>query len=493
MKTITEPARSLHVRREVDVVVCGGGPSGVCAAIAAARQGKSVALIEQYGFLGGVSTAAGVNGIGGWQHDIDGTPMIQGIPMEIMLELARLGGTEPEQVEKLFTPLPEGETPDYVTVGSLGVYWVRANPEILKMVLDRMVDTAGIYTLYHSNVTAPLMEGRRITGVIVESKSGREAILAQRVVDCTGDGDIAARAGAPFKMGREDDGLFQPMTQIYTISYGDNIVLNYSTEYHKVDESVLPAAVRGRYRGAIETARKNGDMDLNPNELFCAATGVNSPTDSNRMVNFTRVQGRSSIDAEELTLAEKEGRRQVIEALHFMHKYMPGCEGVELIAMPPQIGVRESRRILGEYELTGDDINRGARFYDGIGRCVYMIDIHNPKGTKDSRLTQLKQPYDLPYRSLVPLEVENLLMAGRCISAEPVALASHRVMSHVMMEGQAAGTAAALSIESGARPRELDTGLLRRKLVESGVNIGPSTAVYEAYLREGALEQPRGS
>lgn len=464
--TITEVSREVPVREQVDVVVCGGGPAGVCAVLAAARMGMKVSLVESYGFLGGVNTAAGVNGIGGWQHDLDGRPLVQGIPMKIMFELAKRGGANIRQVEEIFRPVEKRPT---YREGALGCYWIQSNPDYMKITLDDLMEQAGVNVLYHANAVMPIMDGEVIKGVFIESKSGRQAILAKVVIDCTGDGDIAARAGAEFDIGRPNDGYCQPMSLIFTVGNANVPTLNYK---EGADESHLPELERERYKGAIKLARERGEIVLNPNELFCAATPVNNDNPDVRSINYTRIQKLSATDADELTKAEIIGRKQVLEAINFMRKYVRDCENAYLINILPQIGIRESRRIRGEYVLTGEDVMNGARFEDCIARGIYLLDIHNITGVADSTLKLLDQPYDIPYRCLVPRCIENLLVAGRCISGDHVALASYRIMSHCMATGEAAGTAAALAVSLGQFPREIDVKKLREQLDKNGANVG---------------------
>ena len=467
-KSIPEPERSVPVRYDVDVLVCGGGVAGSVAALAAARQGARVAVIERHGFLGGTNTAAGVNGVGGWQYDLDRSPLVSGLPLEVMTQLAERGGADPDQVRRLSRPRPGG--PDYRD-GGLGCYWLATHPEYLKLTLEQMMEDAGVLLLYHALVCAPIMDGSAVRGAFVEGKSGREAILAKVVIDCTGDGDVAARAGAEFAVGRPGDSACQPMSTLFTAGGADVQGLSYKLGEGEREADPL---VRDRYRGAVALARERGEIMLNPNDLFCSATPLPGGDPSVRTVNFTRVQSLDATDADDLTRAEMLGRRQAAEALGFMRKYVRGCADAHLISMPAQIGIRESRRILGEYVLTGDDVRSAADFPDAIARGIYLLDIHNPSEVgKPSMLIMLDAPYSIPYRCLVPRHVEGLLMAGRCISGDHVALASYRIQSHCMALGQAAGTAAALAAGAGCSPGNLDTDLLRRTLRESGANVGP--------------------
>lgn len=468
-KHIMENAREIAVYDEVDVVVAGGGPSGVCAALAAARNGARVVLVEQMGFMGGVNTASGVNGIGGWQHDFDGKPLAAGIGQEIMNRLAEIGGADQTVVDTVFRT--RTHRPTY-REGGLGCYWIRSNPEMMKLLLDRMLLEAGVRVVLHASAVWPIVEEGQVRGLYMESKSGRQAILAKATIDCTGDGDIAARAGAAFELGRPQDGYCQPMSMIFTVGGGTPPVLFYNPWE---DQSHLPPMAQNRYQMAVKAARDAGEIRYNPNDIFCAATPVNKAHPETLSVNFTRVQRLSAVDVDELTQAEMQGREQVQEGVQFMRKYVIGNEEAYLISVPPVIGIRESRRILCDAYLTGEDIKTGKRFGDAIARAIYMIDTHNPTAIGEpSHLEYLNQPYDIPYGCLLPKGLEGLLVAGRCISGDTVALSSFRILATCMNTGEAAGTAAALSAQGGQTPRQLDIDALQKTLVRQGAHIAPA-------------------
>jgi len=457
------------VREEVDVLVCGGGSSGICAALAAARLGRRVTLVEHQGFLGGVTTAMGVNGIGGWQFDTDDRPLIDGLPMEVMRQMARFGGASSEWIGML----GKGRAAMGSHGPGLNCYWVHAHPEYMKIALDQMMLDAGVRLVYHADAVLPVMDGPRVAGAYIESKSGRQAVLANVTIDCTGDGDIAARAGCGFEQGRPGDAACQPMTMIFTVSKWDR-----DAHYREIKSTDLGA---NRYAGAMKLARERGEVVLNPNDLFCAATYLDAACQPGRdpampeaNINFTRIQGVDATDVDDLTRAEVLGRAQVLEAVRFMRKYMAGFDGAELVSMPASVGIRESRRVHGAYVLSGDDVQAGRRFDDAIARGIYTLDIHNPTEVgKPSRLEELEQPYDIPYRCLVPADADGLLVAGRCISGDAIAMSSYRIQSHCMAVGQAAGTAAALAVQDQRQPRDIDVPALRDRLERDGANLGP--------------------
>lgn len=468
VNVIKEPEKDIPIVGEEDVIICGGGPAGICAALSSARMGRKTLLIEHYGFLGGANTAAGVSAIGGWQFERDGRPLIAGIPLEIMVKLAQIGGASPREVDYIRTK-KEGEEIDVVLDDRLkgsGCYWVHTHPEYMKLLLDEMMEEAGVTILYHTDAVAPIMKGKKIKGIIVENKSGRQAFLSKIVVDCTGDGDVAARAGAMCREGREKDGAIQPMTTMFLIA-------NAAFKQKGYDDASKLSLQENRMESAVKLARDIGDISINPNDILCSKPPIDHRHETTRAVNFTRIQGMNGTDSHELTSAEIIGRKQVFEAVKFIKKYALGCKDAYLVSIPTQIGIRESRRIIGEYYLTENDVINAAKFSDGIGRSIYRIDIHNPNEiSKPSVLNLLGEPYDIPYRCLVPLKIDNLLVAGRCVSGDEVALASFRIMATCMLMGQAAGTAAALCITEKLTPRQIDVTLLRNQLKANGVNLG---------------------
>ncbi len=478
MATILEPARHIPVRSSVDVVVCGGGVSGALAALAAARAGARTLLIEAHGFLGGTLTAGLVSGVGGWQFDRDGTPLIDGLPLEVIDRIDRASGDDPARRAHVARLRQRRDRPGSASEGGLGCYWVNVNPEAAKVVLDELMAETGVAVLLHADAVAPIMDADRITGVFVESKNGREAVLAKTVVDCTGDGDIAARCGAPCAIGRPEDGACQPMTMMYIAGAAPRPQLWYGDPAADPERDPLR---RHRFTGAVAQARERGILRTIPNDLFCAATPLDSHEPAVCTINFTRVQRHSAIDADAFSAAEIAGRAQVQEAIAFQRAYLPGHEHAFLVATAPHIGIRESRRILGDHVLSGEEVQSGAHFPDAIARGMYLLDIHNPSDVgAPSTLILLEQPYSIPYRCLLPREVEGLLVAGRAISGDHIALASYRVQSHAMAIGEAAGTAAALAARQGIVPRALDVQALRGALRAAGANVGDAASPQQA-------------
>jgi len=431
-KTVREPARDVPVEMEADVVVAGGGPAGLCAAVAAARLGARTVLMERYGFLGGMATAGLVNPF--MNFHVAGEPIIRGVFEQWIDGMRKRGG--------------------YLDRGRKGSNIF--DPEAAKFAALDLVLDAGVKLLLHSFVDNVITDagGNRIEYLVVASKR-RLAIKGSIFVDCTGDADVAALAGVPCWFGRPEDGAVQPMT------------LNFRMA--GVDWSKVPAAGdkdgMAKFNDAFAEAKKRGILSCpRHNMLYFSCIA-----DDEIHFNQTRIIEKNPIDPLELTAAEIEARRQVEQIVNWLVREVPGFEKARLVQTAPQIGIRESRRIEGLYELTGEDVLACRKFNDGVVRANYPVDIHNPKG--EGTVLKYLPPddwYEIPYRCLVPVRIENLLVAGRPISADHVAHSSLRVMPIAAGLGEAAGTAAAMCLKAGVRPGELSTDELVRQLVRQG-------------------------
>ena len=429
MKTIQETLET-PVIDEYDVIVVGGGPAGVGAALGAARQDAKTLLIEQNSFLGGMWTAGMVMVIYDWENK-------GGIMQEIV------DGLMEEKHTAYSGPL-------------LGF-----DIEAMKLLLDQMMLNSNVTLLFHTWFSAPIMQNNTICGVIVENKSGRQAYSAKCVIDCTGDGDVAARAGAPFKVGREKDGATQPMTLMFKMGEMDYI--------QSMDYSAGPLKTTDLFFHMEHAAQVAGLENYTFN--FDRPYILSLPTPHQGVAEMTHIRNKCAINAQELSEAEVEGRALVHEAMDYFTKYMPQFRHAILEQTAPCIGVRETRRIMGEYELTLDDILEGRMHEDGLCTCTFNIDIHQPDGLSLEGHEYHAKPYHIPYRSLVPLKVENLLVAGRCISGSYEAHASYRVTGDCVAMGQAAGIAAAIAVKNTIPPRKIDVRDLTQILRNSGVNI----------------------
>lgn len=437
-----------------DVVVAGGGPAGINAAIASGRAGAKTLLIERYGFLGGMSTVALVYP---WMtfHTNSGKQVIKGIAQEIVERLMDIDGSP-------------GHLRD--TVGftySVTPY----HPEKYKLLALEMLEEAGVQVLVHSFVDKVEVEGNQITSLGLATKSGPIRVLAKRFVDTTGDADIAYLSGAPCLKGRDQDHKTQPMTMKFRMrgvnleKVKEAMKANPSNFYKKtpIDEldQIPLTGVQGFYKEWNESG-----VPINRDQVLFFA----GPEEDEVLVNCTRVQGLDGTDVFDLTAGEKEGRKQVLMMAEFLQKKISGFEKASISAVGTQIGIRESRRIDGHYALTIEDAVTGRKFADTIALSGYPIDIHDPSGKGvHAKDIEGDGSYGIPYRCLVPKKIENLLVAGRCISTTHEALATTRLTPSAMATGQAAGAAAALSITDQVVPKDLDIDKLRKHLADNGV------------------------
>ncbi len=437
MNIYIEPVREIPMLSAVDVLVCGGGPAGVGSALAAARNGASTMIIDKEICLGGMSTAGLLNRLGPY-HD-QKEIILRGIPWEILRKLVDRG---------------LAQEPIICEPTRWMDYWLVFDPEAMKRLLDELMQEAGVRVRLGTQVVMPIMEGNAIKGVLLESKSGREAVMAKTVIDCTGDGDIAFRAGVPFRYGREDDGLTQPFTLM--------------SKYLNMDWPLAFEYVRNHYGELVEKAREFG------NDFVLAGTD-NWLHPEESYFNCLHMFNVNGTDADHLTSSAMELRRKLWANMEVLRRYVPGCDRMSLITTAAAIGVRETRRFECGYTLSDDDVLEGRQFDDQIYRYACFVDIHEPKPGSHSRLADRSLPpgqsYGVPFRCLVPAMVENLLVAGRCLSATHSALASVRMIPSCMAMGQAAGTAAAQCATDGVVVRQTDVTALRAALMRQDVII----------------------
>ncbi len=444
--------------REYDVLVVGGGNAGCAAGIAAARSGARTLLVERYGFLGGTATASMV---GPWMTFHSGEErIVGGIAQEIVERLVLRGGS-PGHIH---------DASDYVpTITPF-------DPEIHKALLFELTRESGVELLLHALFLDPLLEGGRVAGAGFATVGGLRQVAAKCTIDATADAYVAAGAGVPTQQG-DAHGRVQPASLMFRLSHVDlDLLAAYlrhnpdqmrtSLKAHERSAETL-SAVAGLYE-LWDAARARGAVSV-PRELVSLFA---TPYADEVTVNMTRVVDVDPLDPDDLTRAEVEARAQVMQLVDFFKRDVPGFANARLAATATQIGIRESRRIVGEYTLTAADVLAGRTFDDAVARSAYPIDIHNPRG---SGTTTHRLPpgasYEIPYRCLVPQGAEDLLVAGRCISTTHEALASTRLTPTVMTLGQAAGTAAALAVQAGVSPRALDPAALRARLVRDGVDL----------------------
>lgn len=424
--------KQLDVRASYDVVVAGSGPAGICAAVAAAREGAKVALVERYGVVGGNLTAGYVGPI-----------------------LGMVGkGTMRDEIVSLLG-VPENDM-----IGETG----RAHDfERAKMLLAQFVNHPNIDVYLQTTVTDVIKEGNAVVGLVVTAGEGQFVIKGAVTVDATGDGLVSYLAGAQTEKGRED-GLMQPVTLEFTIAGVDEskgiICIGDVDEVKLGDERFLDYCKRLAVAGEIP--EKIAAVRLHPMVY-----------DGYRQVNTTQVNGVDMTRVEQIFKADLELREQMYLLEDFFHKHIPGYENCRVISSGTTTGVRETRRVIGDYVITAEEMAAGCRFDDVIvHRAEFIVDIHNPAGSGQAEdHIQYCDPYDLPYRCFTPKGIENLYTAGRCISGTHRAHASYRVMSICMAMGEAVGTAAAICAAEGVTPRNLDVKKLQNKLTTKGIEL----------------------
>ena len=420
------------MRGGYDVLVAGSGPAGICAAVAAAREGAKVALVERYGVVGGNLTAGYVGPILGMVSK----------------------GTMRDEIVSLLG-VPENDM-----IGETG----RAHDfERAKMVLAQFVNHPNIDVYLQTVVTDVIKEGNAVKGLVVTAGEGQFALMGAVTVDATGDGLVSYLAGAETEKGR-DDGLMQPVTLEFTIAGVDEsrgvICIGDVDDVKLGDERFLDYCKRLAIAGEIP--EKIAAVRLHP---------VVYP--GYRQVNTTQVNGVDMTRVEHIFKADLELREQIYTLLDFFHKHLPGYENCRVISSGTTTGVRETRRVIGDYVITAEELAAGCRFDDVIvHRAEFIVDIHNPAGSGQAEEhIQYCDPYDLPYRCFTPKGIENLYTAGRCISGTHRAHASYRVMSICMAMGEAVGTAAAMCAAQGVTPRELDVKKLQNCLTDKGIEL----------------------
>ena len=443
MPAVSEPPRQTPVLGEYEVVVVGGGPAGITAAAAAAAAGRSTILIERYAYLGGAGTAGGLSTFCGLHANVHGEhrQVIHGLADDLLRRISALDGLS----------APHLSLGERIAAQAFDI-------SAYKVAADDLVAGSGATLLYHALVTGVSMASDdRIDAVLLESKSGRHAIRGEIFIDCSGDGDLAAWSGAPFEKGSTDEDMLYP-SLMFRINGVDAARAGRAWEVlaRQMDEAEAAGThTFPRKRPIVRPQRNPLEWRANMSQI---ANPDGSPVDGT--------------DVLQLSYGEVVGRRQVQDAFEFIRDVTPGFEKSYIVDIAPQIGIRETRRIIGEYQLTSGDILDCADFADSIGVNGWPVEAH-VKGDVDIRFQRVPRGFNqLPFRMIIPKIVENLYVAGRCASMTHGGQSSARVSGPCFAMGQAAGTAADLALKADLRCRDVDYGQLRERLVSDGAYLG---------------------
>jgi len=452
-----------------DIIVIGAGPSGVCAAVSAARQGAKILLVEKFGFLGGLMTAGMVVPIHTF-HNMRGEQIVKGVADEIVERLARIGAAYKEKHP--------------ITAYRSAYTHTPFNVEGMKRVLFEICEESKVELLLSTFFFGAEVKDGFIDSIKVLNKSGIEILRAKYFIDTTGDGDVAAASGAHFVKG---DSLGKCMAGSLMIQIGgvnDKKIIEYIKEnpddfvlaedpFLKLTNKDLANQIKTRkdivivrgYFSLVKKAKKMGDIYLNRNQIMFTLP----PFEGQAYANVANVFHVDGSNAREISLAEIETRKQVPKIMDFFKKYIPGFENCYLIQTAPQLGVRESRRIIGDYILSKDDVLNGVSFHDSIARGAYPSDIHTPDGGVKHIPIRNGRDYGIPFRCLLPKGLENLVVAGRLISCDRIALGTIRNMAQCMATGQAAGTSVGICVKNSLKKiRELSVNELKDILIKQG-------------------------
>lgn len=449
---ILEPARHVPVIRRTEVLVVGSGPGGLAAALAAARAGVEVTMVERFGCYGGNITVVGVEGLAWYRH-------------EQTVEANGIGREFEERAKAMGAAVPESQSLSY-----------ELDSEGFKLVADRLVEESGVHGMMHRTFVAPVMDGDRIAGIIVESKAGREAILAKVVIDATGDADVAVRCGAPasktpaehmqaasvmFHLAGVNKAEFMAEVSADPQTYKDWSTGEWTVETDGKEDDMFSPFLKKPFAKAIE----EGIIPKHLNTI-AGTWGAMHDTGELTYMNLVHLAGVDGTDPDSMTRGEVEGRKQAMLAIEALRRFMPGCKGVRLRNFGMTIGIRDTRKIDAVYNMTEADVRHEGRFEDTIGIYPEFID-----GYGILIIPTTGRYMHIPYRSMLPKGVKGLLVAGRAIGGDMVAHAATRNMACCAVAGQGAGIAAAQAVKSNRDVDAVDMDAVQRELIRQGVRI----------------------
>ncbi len=449
---ILEPARHVPVIRHTEVLVVGSGPGGLAAALAAARAGVEVTMVERFGCYGGNITVVGVEGLAWYRH-------------EQTVEANGIGREFEERAKAMGAAVPESQSLSY-----------ELDSEGFKLVADRLVEESGVHGMMHRTFVAPVMDGDRIAGIIVESKAGREAILAKVVIDATGDADVAVRCGAPasktpaehmqaasvmFHLAGVNKAEFMAEVSADPQTYKNWSTGEWTVETDGKEDDMFSPFLKKPFAKAI-------DEGIIPKHLntIAGTWGAMHDTGELTYMNLVHLAGVDGTDPDSMTRGEVEGRKQAMLAIEALRRFMPGCKGVRLRNFGMTIGIRDTRKIDAVYNMTEADVRHEGRFEDTIGIYPEFID-----GYGILIIPTTGRYMHIPYRSMLPKGVKGLLVAGRAIGGDMVAHAATRNMACCAVAGQGAGIAAAQAVKSNRDVDAVDMDAVQRELIRQGVRI----------------------